>query len=216
MSAPRLVSDEELLADLRRIAKIAPGLTTIDIEKHGKYARMTYVKWLGSLDQMRRRIGWVAPALSPEHQELKARLAVINGWTEEECVSLFRRFRWPQEITCPRCEGSSINLIKNQHLTNPEIALYECLDERYQFSDIAGTVFHKCFTEMRVWFLVITVFTGAPLLNQKQQSEMIGMDKDNYRNKVCRLRGSKMVLDLAEHLNEKTGSQSHEQNGHHL
>lgn len=216
MPQRRLASDEELRADLRRIAQIAPSLNTGDIDRHGKYARMTYVNRLGNLDEMRRAIGWVAPELSPEHQELKARLAIINGWTEEECVALWRSFRWPQEVSCPRCDSTSIARVKNQYLTNPEIALYECLDERYQFSDIAGTVFHKCFTPMKQWLLVVTASVGAPFLTLVQQAEMIGMEKDNYRVKVCRLRGSKKVLELAEYLNQKTGSQRHEQNGHHL
>lgn len=199
MPQRRLASDEELLADLKRIAALAPSMNTGDIERHGKYNRMTYINRIGNLDEMRRRIGWVAPEAGPDYHALKARLAVITDWTEEECISLFRRFRWPGEITCPRCgDPGAIARIKNQRLTNPEIALYECIDCRYQFSDISGTVFHRSCTRMKEWFLIIATLIGAPNLSIIQQAQLAGINHYNYRYKIERLRGSKMVRELAE------------------
>ncbi|GEM_PF-4208031 len=209
--APRnLVSDEELLEDLRRVARIAPAFNTSDIKRHGRYAPRTYYIRFQSIEEMRRRIGWTSPE-QVDRTALKGQLAQVAGWTEEECVAHFRAFRWPQEIACPRCDDpAAVVRIKTQSLTNPEIALFECRDCLYQFSDISGTVFHKSCTPMKEWFLVILTFFGAPDLHTDDRAALIGMTGHNYRYKIARIKGSKMSQELNAHLLSILQNQSKE------
>jgi transposase-like protein len=66
--------------------------------------------------------------------------------SEEKCRDYLEELRWPEGVTCPRCEGKSISRIKKRDQ-------YDCNSCRYQFSVKSGTVFHDSHLPLWKWFL---------------------------------------------------------------
>lgn len=66
--------------------------------------------------------------------------------TEERCREYLKRLRWPNGVECPRCESKRI-----AHLT--ENYKFECLNCQYQFTALAGTVFHDTHLPLEKWFM---------------------------------------------------------------
>lgn len=185
------VSDDLLIADLKRILQIAPRLTVTDLEKHGKYAAMTYRSRWGSMDAIRQAAGWKSDA----DPELARMLEELSGWSELQCVVFLRAFRWPAGIACPRCEErDSVAPMASQQLKNREIALYECRDCAYQFSDISKTCFHQSSASVKSWFFILCVFLscGTP--------RSIGVTAHLYRYRVTKIKDSAFARNLGKAL----------------
>ena len=66
--------------------------------------------------------------------------------SEEKCRDYLEELRWPEGVTCPRCESKSISRIKKRDQ-------YDCNSCRYQFSVKSGTVFHDSHLPLWKWFL---------------------------------------------------------------
>lgn len=66
--------------------------------------------------------------------------------SEDRCREYLEDLRWPDGVTCPRCESKSISRVaaRNQ---------YDCNSCRYQFSVKVGTVFHDSHLPLWKWFL---------------------------------------------------------------
>ena len=82
--------------------------------------------------------------------------------SEDKCYAYLEELRWPDGVTCPRCESKKISVIrakvgqrKDREPKNPENRRrqFECSSCRYQFSVKAGTVFHDSHLPMWKWFL---------------------------------------------------------------
>ena len=74
--------------------------------------------------------------------------------SDEKCRARLTELRWPNGITCPRCQSKSISTIS-------ERAQYDCNDCRYQFSVTSGTIFHDSHLPLSKWFLAIYLMTEA-------------------------------------------------------
>ena len=76
------------------------------------------------------------------------------GWlgaleqTEEACRRYLEELRWPDGISCPRCEGRSITPI-------PARRRFYCGRCRHFFSLTSGTAFHNSHLPIWKWFLTI-------------------------------------------------------------
>lgn len=66
--------------------------------------------------------------------------------TEDECRKVLEELRWPNGVACPRCGG-----LKHQHDTKRNT--YDCRECGYQFSVLAGSVFHDTKLPLRKWFV---------------------------------------------------------------
>ena len=64
---------------------------------------------------------------------------------EENCQAYLEELRWPDGVTCPRCESKSISRIQKPRV-------FECNSCRYQFSVTAGTIFHDSHLPLWKWF----------------------------------------------------------------
>ncbi len=62
--------------------------------------------------------------------------------------------RWPEGVTCPRCEGTKVSPIKDR----PQ---YCCNDCEYQFSVTSGTIFNDSHLPLWKWFLAIYLMTES-------------------------------------------------------
>lgn len=69
--------------------------------------------------------------------------------TDEKCRTDLEKLRWPDGITCPRCDAGAYRLDNRQQ--------YECKNPkcRYQFSATSGTIFHDSHLPLSKWFLTI-------------------------------------------------------------
>ncbi|MFQ5906848.1 MAG: transposase, partial [bacterium] len=68
--------------------------------------------------------------------------------SDEACRSLLEKLRWPDGVTCPRCESKSI---RNSHTRDQ----YDCGSCGYQFSVLAGSIFHDTHLPLTKWFVAI-------------------------------------------------------------
>jgi transposase-like protein len=66
--------------------------------------------------------------------------------SEEKCREYLEDLRWPEGVTCPRCESKSISKVLKR-------SQYDCNSCRYQFSVKSGTVFHDSHLPLWKWFL---------------------------------------------------------------
>src|SRR5436309_8772032 len=66
--------------------------------------------------------------------------------TEEKCREYLKRLRWPDGITCPRCQAKTISTIA-------ALNRFECSKSFYQFTATAGTIFHDSHLPLEKWFL---------------------------------------------------------------
>jgi transposase-like protein len=68
--------------------------------------------------------------------------------SEDRCREYIEALRWPSGVCCTRCGSVSVSKIfkRNQ---------YDCNDCRYQFSPMAGTVFHDTHLPLTKWFLAV-------------------------------------------------------------
>lgn len=68
--------------------------------------------------------------------------------SEDRCREYLEALRWPSGVCCTRCGSLSVSKIVKRHQ-------YDCNDCRYQFSPMAGTVFHDTHLPLTKWFLAV-------------------------------------------------------------
>jgi transposase-like protein len=68
--------------------------------------------------------------------------------SEEKCRDYLVLLRWPDGVTCPRCDSRKISRIVKRNQ-------YDCDSCRYQFSVTAGTIFHDSHLPLWKWFLAV-------------------------------------------------------------
>jgi transposase-like protein len=73
---------------------------------------------------------------------------------EEECRKVLEELRWPNGVACPRC-GSL------EHAHDTVRGVYDCVSCGYQFSVLAGTIFHDTKLPLRKWFMAILLMVEA-------------------------------------------------------
>ena len=73
---------------------------------------------------------------------------------DARCRAYLERLRWPNSVTCPRCQSKNI-------LEMPERDKYECNECSYQFTVTSGTIFHDTHLSLSKWFLAIYFMTES-------------------------------------------------------
>ena len=74
--------------------------------------------------------------------------------SDEKCREQLTSLRWPNDVTCPRCQAKSISTIAERDQ-------YDCNVCRYQFSVTSGTIFHDTHLPLSKWFLAIYLMTES-------------------------------------------------------
>lgn len=74
--------------------------------------------------------------------------------TKARCRELLRRLRWPEGVSCPRCQNSTVSWLNTQEK-------YECAKCCYQFSVTANTIFHDSHLGLETWFLAVHLMCEA-------------------------------------------------------
>jgi transposase-like protein len=74
--------------------------------------------------------------------------------TDVECRTYLEELRWPDGVTCPRCNGKTISRIKTRRQ-------FDCDGCRYQFSVTAGTLFNDSHLPLPKWFVAVFLITES-------------------------------------------------------
>jgi transposase-like protein len=74
--------------------------------------------------------------------------------SDEKCRARLTELRWPNGVTCSRCQSKSISTIAERDQ-------YDCNTCRYQFSATSGTIFHDTHLSLSKWFLAIYLMTES-------------------------------------------------------
>src|SRR5437588_1488915 len=73
---------------------------------------------------------------------------------DEKCRARLTELRWPNGVSCPRCQSKSISNVTERDQ-------YDCNTCRYQFSVTSGTIFHDTHLPLSKWFLAIYLMTES-------------------------------------------------------
>jgi transposase-like protein len=68
--------------------------------------------------------------------------------SEDKCRAYLETLRWPEGVTCPRCQGKKVSRIAKR-------GQFDCDSCRHQFSVTAGTIFHDTHLPLWKWLLAI-------------------------------------------------------------
>jgi transposase-like protein len=73
---------------------------------------------------------------------------------DSECRDVLEKLRWPEGVTCPRCESEKV------YRANPR-KQFDCAGCGYQFSVTSGTVFHDTHLPLPKWFIAVYLMTES-------------------------------------------------------
>jgi transposase-like protein len=89
--------------------------------------------------------------------------------SEDKCHDYLEKLRWPDGVTCPRCDGKSISRIQERRQ-------FECNGCRYQFSVRVGTIFHDSHLPLWKWFLTVYMIVQSKKgVSSNQLKRMLGV-----------------------------------------
>ncbi len=89
--------------------------------------------------------------------------------TEERCREYLKRLRWPNGVECPRCDSKRIAELTDNFK-------FECLNCSYQFTALAGTIFHDTHLPIEKWFLAALLMCESRKgVSANQVKRMLGI-----------------------------------------
>lgn len=81
-------------------------------------------------------------------QEMNMMKLMDKYHSDDACREVLEKLRWPDGVTCPRCDSKHI---RNSYTRDQ----FDCGSCGYQFSVTAGTIFHDSHLPLRKWFIAI-------------------------------------------------------------
>ena len=89
--------------------------------------------------------------------------------TEDKCIEALEQLRWPNGVTCPKCESTEIGRVKTRKL-------FQCNACDYQFSVRVGTVLQDSKLPLWKWFLATFLLIEAKKgMSANQLSRTLGV-----------------------------------------
>src|SRR5450432_2659754 len=73
---------------------------------------------------------------------------------DAKCRAHLVELRWPNGVTCPRCQSQKVSEIAEREQ-------YNCNSCLYQFSVTSGTIFHDTHLSLSKWFMAIYLMTES-------------------------------------------------------
>ncbi len=104
---------------------------------------------------------------------------------DAKCYETVRQIRWPQGVSCPKCEGNEI-IKRGKNETQPERQRYQCKGCSIHFDDLTDTIFARHHQPLRVWILCL-YFMGLNL-SSEQIAQELDLDKDDVYQMTSQLR----------------------------
>ena len=90
----------------------------------------------------------------PKLRDINLPTLIDRFHSEDSCREALESLRWPDGPHCPRCESENVTRIKDRPTFN-------CVECRYQFSVLAGTVLQDTKLSLWKWFLATYLMTEA-------------------------------------------------------
>ncbi len=113
--------------------------------------------------------------------------------SEDECLAVLRKARWPDGVSCPRC-GSADIVRHGRHLKVYQ--RYLCKGCGRHFNDKTGTCFENSKLPLRVWFF--TAFLIQHGISVKETAKTLEVHYETAFNMVRRLREGLYLHQLDE------------------
>ncbi len=111
--------------------------------------------------------------------------------TQYKCERHLKKLRWPDGVTCPKCEAK-------QPLYMPKYKRWHCRGCRYQFSVTAQTIFHRSHIKLPRWFVAIWMMCHSPKgVSSKQLQRELGVTYETAWYMAKRIRKA-MKHDIFE------------------
>src|SRR5438477_5714433 len=89
--------------------------------------------------------------------------------SDDKCRDYLEALRWPNKVTCPECMSDKTSYVEARHI-------YDCDSCRYQFSVLAGTMFHDTHLPLHKWFAVTYLLCESRKgLSANQIKRMMGV-----------------------------------------
>ena len=89
--------------------------------------------------------------------------------SEERCREVLAALRWPDGVACPRCGAM-------EYAYDSERYVYDCYSCGYQFSVLAGTIFHDTKLPIRKWFMAVLLMVEAKKgISANQMKRILGV-----------------------------------------
>lgn len=103
-------------------------------------------------------------------QDLDLPTLIQKYGSEDRCREFLAELRWPNGVTCPRCEASKgISQLRSR-------GQYECDACGYQFSVTAGTIFHDSHLPLWKWLLAVYLIGESKKgISSNQLKRMLGV-----------------------------------------
>jgi transposase-like protein len=97
-------------------------------------------------------------------------LSVIERYGDDnKCRQALTKLRWPDGIRCPECASEKISYVAARHI-------YDCDSCRYQFSVLAGTIFHDTHLPLTKWFYATYIMCESRKgVSANQLKRMLGV-----------------------------------------
>ncbi len=109
--------------------------------------------------------------------------------SDAKCRELLKRLRWPLGPECPRCKGKAISLETAKDL------LY-CKDCDYQFTTMAGTIFHDSHLPLIKWFTAVYLLCESRKgMSANQIKRMLGVSYKTAWYLCHRIRAAMKIVD---------------------
>jgi transposase-like protein len=74
--------------------------------------------------------------------------------TDEDCREILTRLRWPEGVTCPRCQNKNVWWVESRKQ-------FTCSECSYQFSVMTGTIFNDSHLPLPIWFMAVLLLCEA-------------------------------------------------------
>jgi transposase-like protein len=88
--------------------------------------------------------------------------------SDESCRDYLEALRWPNKISCPRCDSEKISRVYDRKV-------FDCDSCRYQFSVLAGTIFQDTKLPLPTWFATVYLMCESKKgISANQVNRMMG------------------------------------------
>ena len=110
--------------------------------------------------------------------------------SDEKCREVLEELRWPNGVACPRCG------VLERHAYDSERHVYDCYSCGYQFSVLAGTIFHDTKLPLRKWFMAVLLMVEAKKgMSANQMKRTIGVSYKTAWYLCHRIRAAMSVVN---------------------
>jgi transposase-like protein len=111
--------------------------------------------------------------------------------TDSECRRVLENMRWPEGVRCPRCESEKV------YRVNPR-RQFDCSACGYQFSVLAGTIFHDTHLPLPKWFVAVYLMTESRKgISANQMKRTLGVSYKTAWYLCHRIRAAMRDVDAA-------------------